>query len=439
MGANHARACARVACAVALIGGAARAQEPVAPPSAIAAAQAALSDTVRGASLRVSMLTAAHGDEYIWDRFGHDLLRITDLRTGESVVWNWGLFDFDEPGFITRFLFGNTRYRMDSGPALAYLQYYQRGNREVIEQELALTPGQRAALDALVRENVRGENKYYRYDYFLDNCSTRLRDALDIVTGGALQRALGSRSTDSRSYRTETLRLVQHAPWFFLGMDLALGTPADATLTDWQSGFIPMRLRDLLRTVTVDGPGGNPIPLVASERVLVPADRAPVPEGFGGVRAPALVLIGGLVLAVVIIGMGARGGRGATVALLLGSAVHFVFGVLASLIVFMWLFTKHSYWAWNHHLLLFTPISLALVVALPMARTRPGLARLAERYHVVIAALGFGVVLVTLASQGGRLTAAAWLLFVWANVSWLIHLALGIVLRRATVPPAKAR
>ncbi|HKS06682.1 MAG TPA: DUF4105 domain-containing protein [Gemmatimonadaceae bacterium] len=425
----------RGACTLALLSGAVRAQEPVAPPSAIAAARAAMTDTVRGASLRVSVLTAAHGDAYIWDRFGHNLLRITDLRSGESVVWNWGLFDFDEPGFITRFLFGDTRYRMDSGPAIAHLQYYQYGNREVVEQELALTPGQRAALDAFVRENVRGDNKYYRYDYFLDNCSTRLRDALDIVTGGALRRSLESRSTDTRTYRTETLRLVQQAPWFFVGMDLALGKPADAALTDWQSAFIPMRLRDALRAVTVDGADGKPTPLVVRERVLVAVDRAPVPEGFDGVCAPMMVLIGGLVLALAIVGVSMTGPRGASTSLWLGSAAHLLFGVLASLIVFMWSFTKHTFWAWNYHLLLFTPVSLVLVVALPMARARPRLARLAERYHVVVAASAFLVMLATLLSHGGRLSAASWLLFVWANVAWLIHLAIGIVLRRTTPAP----
>ena len=424
------------ALAFAMIAGGAHAQEAAAPPSAIAAARAGATDTVRGASLRVSVLTAAHGTDYIWDRFGHNLLRITDARTGESVVWNWGLFDFDEPGFIKRFLFGDTRYRMDSGPADAYVRHYERANREVVEQELALTAGQRAALDALVRENVRGENKYYRYDYFVDNCSTRLRDALDIITDGAIRRALGSRSTESRTYRTETLRLVQRAPLYFLGMDLALGKPADATLTDWESAFIPMRFRDLLRTITVAGPDGKPVPLVMREQVLVRSDRASIPESFAGAGAPTAVLICGLLLALSIGWFAMTGGT--RTALLLGAAAHFVLGLLASLVLFMWLFTKHSFWAWNYHLLLATPISLVLVIALPLSRTRPTLARIAEKYHVAIATLAFLMVLGTLLLNGGRLTPAAWVLFVWANVSWLIHLAAGIALRRVSAAPPTA-
>lgn len=438
MGAS--RAAVLVAFVGAIVATNVRAQDPVAPPAAIQAARAAMTDTVRGAALRVEVLTAGFGTGDVWDRFGHNLLRITDERTGESVVWNWGLFNFDEPGFITRFLFGNTRYLMDSVPGSAYLEHYRRNNREVVAQELALSPGQRAALDALVRVNVRGEDRFYRYDYYLDNCSTRLRDALDIVTDGALRRALELPSAARHTYRGETLRLVESAPWFFYGMDLALGSPADAALTPWQLAFIPMRFRDMLRSVMITGPAGTRVPLVRSERTVVPSSRAALPEAFGGAPWATRLLIGGVLLALLIVGcgmLGARGVRGfSAITFALGVGVHFVFGALATLIVFMWLFTRHTFWAWNHHLLLFTPVSLALVIALPMSRRRAGLARRAEQYHFAMSIAGFAVAVGALVWYLRGSPAPAWLLFAWASVSWLLHLAIGIAMRRLHRAPA---
>src|SRR5262245_17627437 len=83
----------------------AQAPSPVAPLAAVAAARAAMTDTLRGADLRVRLLTVDYSTNDIWDYFGHNLLWITNTRTGESHVWDWGRFDFEQPWFITRFLF----------------------------------------------------------------------------------------------------------------------------------------------------------------------------------------------------------------------------------------------------------------------------------------------------------------------------------------------
>jgi hypothetical protein len=401
-------------------------QAPVAPEAAIAAAQAAMADTARGASLRVVLLTVGQG-EFVWERFGHNLLWIRDERTGESVTWNWGLFRFDEPGFYRRFLFGNTRYWMAGEDPVSTFAVYQRLGREIVAQELALSPGQRAALDALVRVTALEEYKFYRYDYFIDNCSTRLRDALDIVLGGALRAALDVPPRDTITYRSESLRLVQHSTWLVLGMDLALGAPADRPLTAWQAGFVPMRLRDAVRSVTVAGPDGTPVPLVAREYVALPAAREPDREALAVAPHAKPVVITVLVLVTLLVTLSAlarrrvRSARTALVAT--GMIIHLTFGFLSSALVFMALFTRHEFWDWNPHLLLFTPISLAVAALLPRA-ARGVRFTWVGYYHVVVTGVALAVAVGLLVQYRAGLTPGAGLLMVWAHVSWVLHLAL---------------
>lgn len=412
----------------------ARAQEPVAPPAALAAARAAAADTARGELIHVTLLTVGPGDE-VFERFGHNLLWIRNLESGESVVWDWGLFDFEEPGFYTRFLFGNTRYWMAGHDPQRTLDFYRARNREVIAQDLALTPGQRAALDTFVRVNAADENKFYRYAYFTDNCSTRLRDALDIVTDGAIRRALDSSAAKPLSYRTETLRLVQPDPWLVLGMDIALGLPADHKMSDWQQAFIPMRLRDALRTVSVHGVDGAMVPFVADERVLVSANRAATREDVNAGPPAMLVLGAATALALVSLLLGEAAHRGVRFArgglVTLGIITHVGVGLIATALLFMWSFTRHDFWNWNPHLLLATPVSFAVAGALPAWAASESRHTWLRSYHLGMAGLAVAVAIGLLVSFRQFVIAASGLLMVWAHAAWMVYLALYVAVRRS--------
>ena len=136
-----------------------------------------------GEDLRVWLVTAGPGDE-AWERYGHNAIRVLDTRTGRDVSYNWGIFDFDQVGFIPRFLQGRMLYRMAAFPTAAMVDVYAQANREVVLQELDLTPAQKLDLRDLADTNARPENREYMYQYFSDNCSTRVRDALDQELAG---------------------------------------------------------------------------------------------------------------------------------------------------------------------------------------------------------------------------------------------------------------
>ncbi|MFW5904651.1 MAG: DUF4105 domain-containing protein, partial [bacterium] len=180
--------------------------------------------------LRVFLLTMGPGDE-VWERFGHNALLIRDDLTGEATAWNWGLFDFGAVDFIPRFLRGTMLYSMGPAPLEPFLESYRRANRSVYANELHLTPEEAEELDAFVRWNYRPENRQYRYDYFRDNCSTRLRDALDGILGGVLRQRFAGRETP-RTFRWHSRRMVQELFWIDQGMSHLMGPRGDRPISE---------------------------------------------------------------------------------------------------------------------------------------------------------------------------------------------------------------
>jgi len=270
-----------------------------------------------------------------FERFGHDAIVVVDPVTGAATSYNFGFFDPDEPDFIANFVYGHMRYRLQALPFADDMAYYREVGRGVSIQWLDLDPGQATALAAALAENARPENAVYRYDYFTDNCSTRVRDALDRALGGALRRQLSGRSRGN-TFRDDAVRLASPAPWMWLGFDLGLGPAADRANSLWDDAFVPMRLADVLAGVRRDD--GRPL-VTATEQVL-PHRLAPEPP-----EAPRRWwpwLLAGLAL---------------VAAMLLWAACS----VLGAAMLFLWLGTEHRF-AWgNHNLLLFPPLCLLLL------------------------------------------------------------------------------
>ncbi|MFL5465871.1 MAG: DUF4105 domain-containing protein, partial [Gemmatimonadaceae bacterium] len=243
---------------------------PVAPTT-----PATIAPVEPGSELTVYLLTFGWGDE-VWERFGHNAIWIKDRARGTDTTYNWGMFDFNQPHFLRRFLTGDTRYWMEPIDLRAMLQYYRQRDRSILAQELNLSPAQRLKLRDFVRWNALPQNKFYRYDYYLDNCSTRLRDALDHALGGQLQTGTVSRKTPG-SFRWHTQRLMKGNIPLYAGVTLALGQRADKPISVWQEMFLPVRMANDLRTVNVADSIGTPIPLVRSETAIFTAGRAPEP------------------------------------------------------------------------------------------------------------------------------------------------------------------
>lgn len=357
---------------------AAAAQLP--PPSA--------SDTASdGRDLTVYLVTFGAGD-LVWEKFGHNAIWVHNARTNENMTYNWGMFSFDQPQFIRRFLSGNTRYWMQGFELAAMMPEYRAANRSVLAQELNLTPQQRRALNDYLTWDSLPENRYYRYDYFRDNCSTRVRDALDRAVGFQIRAATDTVKTRV-TYRSETARLTADDLPLYTGIMLALGHRADRPLTEWEDMFLPVPMSAALRHVTVAGPNGSRIPLVRSERMLFEADRGPersAPPNYLPFFIAAGLILGGLVI--YLVRAGESGSRLARIAAgTLTTIWTFLSGFFGLVVLAAWLLTAHVFMGKNENLLQFNPLSIALCALAPLAMGWGKMSRGVTRLATLIAML----------------------------------------------------
>ncbi len=338
-----------------------------------------------GSELAVAILTVGPGPE-VWERFGHNTIIVSDRRAGTSLSYNYGLFDFAQENFILRFIQGRMWYAMAGRPTERDLDLYRWRDRSMWVQELALTPAQKLALRDFLAWNDTDAHRGYRYDYYRDNCSTRVRDALDRVLAGALRARFDTVSVGV-SYRWHTRRLAQSDPLLLTGMMFVEGHPVDAPLSAWEEMFLPVRMMDHLRAMRVPGPDGAPMPLVRAERQLFQSSRFPEPAAPPDWRLRMLVIgafVGGLAWRAGVAGRRARWGRVAYGTV--GAAHGLVTGVAALIAAGLWAFTDHAVARQNENLLQLVPLTLALVVLAPaLAAGRPW----ARRAAPAVAAVGF--------------------------------------------------
>lgn len=388
-----------------------------------------------GANLTVYLLTMGHGD-LVWEKFGHNGIWIQDAAANTDVVYHWGLFDFADADFMPNFLKGNMRYSMGAFDMVETVAAYRQTNRTVWAQRLNLAPAQRAALSEFLAWNNLPENRKYSYDYYRDNCSTRVRDALDRALGGLIRSASENRPSGT-TYRFHTQRLTQNDALVHGGTLVALGHPVDDPISNWEEMFLPVKLMQHLRTMRVPGAGGRSAPLVAEERVVFEATREPeavtVTRGIGSFLILAAAI---LIVAFGVWTVSRRIGSGTMPVLALAMAWSVLAGVFGIVLAGLWMATNHVYSFRNENILQATPLSLVLAVLIVrlMWRLRGGRPaeasanqlRTASSLSIAIAALavlGFALQALPMFSQvNGGIIALAMPLHV-AVAAALVHFA----------------
>jgi hypothetical protein len=300
----------------------------------------------------VELMTVAPGEIY-WERFGHNAL-ILNFDDGSRISYNFGYFDFDQPGFLLRFLRGHMLYLAIAMDADDDLDYYLRSGRAVRLQSLRLDQTALDRLHAHLERAVSAAEREYRYDYFRQNCSTKIRDALDVALDGALRRATVSRSR-GLSHRDFTLAHAAPEAWLYVGTHLGLSEAVDGPISIWAEQFLPARLADAVAELPApDGSGA----LVGSDRVLGPAwpEPPPFPQRLPWWIGAGLLLAG-------LIALPGAWGRASSV--LIGAA----FGLIGLALAGLWFGTDHWAAHRNENMLLFSPLWL---LALPVLAGRAG-------------------------------------------------------------------
>ncbi len=379
--------------------------------------------------MSVAIITYGPG-EFVFEKFGHIALALTDSSTGQDIAFNWGMFDFNQPNFLGRFLTGDTKYWMAGFRTADFNAAYRGENRTIRRQELQLSAVQRGAIADYVSWNAQDANKYYRYDYYADNCATRVRDVLNWVLQGQLE-APFQVPGNGRTWRNETARITASDPLVYPGIQVALGRHADHILTKWEESFMPELLANHLAALTVSDASGAPVKLIASDSVLFTADRPAMPDQAPS-RVPMALVLGFVLAALVVLLAGVRAGvarfvLGAFSALWFGLG-----GLLGTALLMAGTVTKHMpYMGANHTMLQLHPLMLVAAVVVTMALWRGTRRRAAVGVSALVALLSVvGLVLPLMPSlyqQNGVVLA----------VVVPVHLAFTIALRR--LPPRSVR
>jgi len=230
-----------------------------------------------GSAEIVVELVTVGPDSPLDTRFGHNLLRVRDTSSDRDDVYDFGVADFQRPGFVAEAALGRARFWLRRSSAQVRFESYASRDRQIDTQRLDLTDGQIAYLFERLEWNLRPENVEYTYDHVTDNCSTRLRDLLDDVTGNAiLQAAYGIGIF--RTYREEILAAGSGRILALIAYDVGTGPRGEDRVSAWQLSFLPDQLRGVV-AVAENPAAGDGAPLVASEAVV---HRRSAPPAVGG-------------------------------------------------------------------------------------------------------------------------------------------------------------
>lgn len=305
------------------------------------------SDSSGICNLRISLLTCTPGAE-LYSTFGHSALRVSDNKAGTDIIYNYGTFDFNDPGFYSKFVRGKLLYFVSIDDFNNFLEQYKYEQRGIIEQVLDLDCAKKTKLIAALQENLKPENRYYKYDFVYDNCTTRLRDIV-------FSSSENVSTADVRPAQRITFRNLIHEylnkgkqPWSKFGIDILLGSPLDKKISNSEAMFLPDYLLKGFDSTAMNGKD------LVSEKKEILAATAPLKKD--SLFTP-FVVFGILLLIIAALNILNKGKKFLDY---FDFILFFLTGALGVLLLFMWFGTDHQtcknnlnlIWAFPTHLII---------------------------------------------------------------------------------------
>ena len=310
-------------------------------------------------SVEVSLLTCSPHEE-IYSLYGHTALRWHDLRNGEDLAFNWGIFNFKKPYFVLRFVFGLTDYELGAIPMKYFMEEYRSVGSSVTEQVLDLTAEEKQRLFQALITNLQPENRIYRYNYFYDNCSTRPRDIIEQCVNGKLEYA--DSEEFNQSYRKIISSCTSHHPWATFGNNVLLGVKADQATTRRQQEFLPQFLLYDFDRARIYA-NGEYRQLVKTRRILVPAGVQVIEQDF--LFSPMECACALLILSIAILAFEWRRRK----TFRLWDGLLMVAQGLVGLLLFVMIFSQHPTTSTNLQILMFNPLPFFFLPAVARGRS----------------------------------------------------------------------
>ena len=299
-----------------------------------------------------SVITCGAGNEF-YLTFGHSAIRITDTAQGLDQVYNYGTFDFDTPHFYLKFFRGRLDYCLSRVPYQHFIVTYDYERRAVWEQPLNFTPQQVNNLYLALEWNYLPENRYYRYDFFRDNCATRVRDMVEAAVGHDSLCHYDALAGSSYRRMVHQSTAGGRLEWWTMGVDLLLGLPTDHRCDPREAMFHPLTMMETYAQSTLQRPDGLSRPLVDEAQQHLADVRPPLHRSF-----PPLAVFA-LIFTLVAIATWRGWWKG-----WMDRVLFILAGIVGLFLVFMWFGTDHYCTDWNLNILWASPLLILIAIRL---------------------------------------------------------------------------
>ncbi|MFM7853322.1 MAG: DUF4105 domain-containing protein [Flammeovirgaceae bacterium] len=299
---------------------------------------------------KISVVTLGPDKNELYAAFGHSAIRVYDSLQGIDWAYNYGVFDFDQPHFYLNFTRGYLYYKLGVYSYVDFKNAYIRYNRSIHEQILRLNQQQKQKIFDFLQWNAQPQNQTYRYDYYHNNCATKIRDVINQQLGSDIKWD-SSFFTPQHSFRNKTSEYLDPLPWGNLGIDICLGLPIDKKMSAWEYMFLPDYVESffdhaVIRTDSVSAS------LVAKTIIVF---EPPAPESRVSFIHPWIAFG---TLAGIVAAFSVWDWRRNKISKWLDVILFGAIGLIGMLLLFLWAFTDHHDAAQNFNLLWAFPIHL---------------------------------------------------------------------------------
>lgn len=315
----------------------------------------------------ISILTIGPGSE-LYDKFGHSAFRVKDTLSGVDVVFNYGVYDFNTPNFYTKFAQGKLLYQLGVSYYQPFFESYVAQNRWIKEQILNLTYSEKEAISDFLWNNALPENKKYKYDFFFDNCATKIRDVIQKVLGNKLE-FKEDHIKEEFTFRELIQQNLQANSWGSLGIDIALGAVIDRKAKPIEYQFLPEYVYEGAANAVINRNGASES-LVKKTTVLY--ENTPTTTENNFLTSPLFILG---ILGLLILFVTYRDYKRKATSRYLDTFLFFFTGLIGIFLLLLWFATDHTATANNYNLLWAFPISIFLIIAISKRNISPKMKR----------------------------------------------------------------
>lgn len=308
----------------------------------------------------ISVLTIGPGT-LLNDAFGHSAFRVQDPIQAIDLVFNYGIYDFETPNFYLKFAQGKLNYLIGVNYYEDFYESYVSQNRTITAQFLNLSQKEKQTLYTYLLKNVKPENRAYLYDFFYDNCATRIRDVLQVSSETPIV------YNNPLDFQPKTFRSLIHEhvdwnSWGLLGIDVALGSVIDREATAYEHMFLPEYIYKFFKAASFENQ--NKEPLVKKENVLFENIESPKSSNF--LTSPLFIIS---LIALLILAITFKDFKNNTRTKWLDITIFGITGLIGVMLLLLWFATDHTGTHQNYNLL--WAFALNILVIPQLAKNKP--------------------------------------------------------------------